>query len=101
MTARDIAEYSHQEEPYDGEHMGESIPYSKAITLSQIALDLTPQPLKSFADTARDIASSIPDEDLANIPPDASSNLDYCLYGGPKQKKWTKYSVTPFILKLL
>lgn len=87
MTARDIAEYSHQEEPYDGEHMGESIPYSKAITLSQIALDLTPQPLKSFADTARDIASSIPDEDLANIPPDASSNLDYYLYGGPKQKK--------------
>lgn len=87
MSARDIAEYSHEEDVYDEKLMGESIPYTKAKTLRPITLAPTSESPKSFADIARDIASTIPEEELANVPADASLNLDHYLYGGPKRKK--------------
>jgi len=43
------------------------------------------QPLKSIVDTIDEIMADVPPEDLAELPADASLNLDHYLYGSPKK----------------
>ena len=42
---------------------------------------------RDFQDIILEIASKIPKEDLENIPPDFSENLDHYLYGFPKKSE--------------
>ena len=43
------------------------------------------QPLKSIWDKIQKNMSKVPPEELAEIPADASLNLDHYLYGSPKK----------------
>jgi hypothetical protein len=43
------------------------------------------KPLKSIWDKIQEIMADVPPEDLAEIPADASLNLDHYLYGSPKK----------------
>ena len=42
---------------------------------------------RDFQDIILEIASKIPKEELANIPPDFSENFDHYLYGVPKKSE--------------
>lgn len=45
-----------------------------------------PREAKPFWKLARELAASIPDEDLEKMPRDGSMNLDHYLHGAPKRE---------------
>ncbi len=51
-------------------------------------LEQQPKPRLSIFDQIDEIISEVPPEAWAEVPTDASENLDHYLYGAPKKERW-------------
>ncbi|MCO6431400.1 MAG: DUF4065 domain-containing protein [Deltaproteobacteria bacterium] len=85
MSAKQIADYSHEESAYLSGELGSCISYSEATSLRDI-----PKPAEkrsSPAELAREVTRKIPTKEFKKLPQDASENLDHYLHGHPKRSK--------------
>jgi hypothetical protein len=88
MSAKQIADYSHQEHAYRTHSMGETIPYTDAAGLRAIPVDLrvSKRASSSLAELAAGIVRNIPPEEIRKLPKDGASNPDRYLYGQKNKK---------------
>jgi hypothetical protein len=93
MTAKQIADYSHEEEFYIQGTLGEPVLYEKAFTLKkfqtfpcQISEEDESVNL-SIADLAKKFSSQASDESWEKVPIDGASNIDTYLYGADKKSE--------------
>jgi hypothetical protein len=87
MTAKQIADYSHEESFYQEGQLGEAIPYRESKKIREIL----PQgeedvPTLSLGELAAKISSKVPLNEWEKLPADGSKNIDHYLYGAPKRK---------------
>lgn len=96
MTAKQVADYSHEESFYQEGELGEAIPYSEVQKMKDIPDHETKNyetkkqgdklPFTHFEDIVSEISSQVPLSEWSKLPSDGSQNIDAYLYGAKKVK---------------
>lgn len=93
MTAKQIADYSHEEVFYQEGQLGEPVPYSeskKIREISSLARETAPEQQSggglAIGELAAQISSKVAMKEWEKLPSDGSKNIDHHLYGAPKRK---------------
>ena len=87
MTAKQVADYSHEESFYQEGQLGEAIPYIESKKIKDIPTytdDLVQS--VSLGEIASKISSQVPMSKWKKLPADGSKNIDAYLYGAKKLK---------------
>lgn len=90
MSAKEIADYSHDEAAYRAHSLGQAISYKFAQRL-RLHIDLLAKnPVETTNSLWNAIQNALQDvstDDFNKLPTDGATNLDHYLYGTPKNKR--------------
>jgi len=88
MSAKRIADYSHDEEAYRAHSLGQAISYAyaKHLRLQLDASTLTTGGQSSLWAAIQSAMQHVHPDDFKKLPKDGAANIDHYLYGAPKRK---------------